>query len=74
MAVKAGQKLICGVGINDGTYIQAKGSDVEHSYSLWRKCCIGAIIRTGSLMQHTTIVVFLKNTTLILRGNEVRDE
>ena len=37
MAVKAGQKLICGVGINDGTYIQVKGSDVEHSYSLWRK-------------------------------------
>ena len=37
MAVKAGQKLICGVGINDGTYTQAKGSDVEHSYNLWRK-------------------------------------
>lgn len=37
MAVKAGQKLICGVGINDGKHIQTKGSDVEYSYGLWRK-------------------------------------
>ena len=37
MAVKAGQKLICGVGINDGKYIQVKGSDVEYAYSIWRK-------------------------------------
>lgn len=37
MGVKAGQKLICGVGINDGRYTLSKGSDVEYSYGLWRK-------------------------------------
>ena len=40
MTVKAGQKLICGVGIHDGKYIQVKGSDVEYAYSIWRKILV----------------------------------